>query len=128
MDPCLMGAFEGNVQAFTWVMAMEHVPGEDFTIDRPAEYAFWRDYKPRGGNQKLLDAGGRVLAPFNQQGERARLIGRQLHIHILPQTAPLTTRAAAVGRQFLAPDPQRRQRLDDLHGAADHIGGKARRR
>ena len=44
----------GNVQAFTWVMAMEHVPGEDFTIDRPAEYDFWRDYKPRGGKQRLL--------------------------------------------------------------------------
>lgn len=36
----------GNIQSFTWVMALEHVPGEDFTIDRPAEYDFWRDYRP----------------------------------------------------------------------------------
>ena len=35
-----------NIQSFTHVFALEHVPGEDFTIPRPAEYSFWRDYKP----------------------------------------------------------------------------------
>ena len=25
---------------------MDYVPGEDHTIDRPADYAFWRDYVP----------------------------------------------------------------------------------
>jgi hypothetical protein len=33
-------------QAVTWCFAMDHRPGEDHTIDRPAEYAFWRDYVP----------------------------------------------------------------------------------
>lgn len=33
-------------QSFTWCFAVDHFPGEDFTIDRPADYAFWRDYQP----------------------------------------------------------------------------------
>jgi hypothetical protein len=35
-----------NIQAFTCCFVMEHMPGEDHTIDKPAEYAFWRDYVP----------------------------------------------------------------------------------
>ena len=35
-----------DVQAFTWCFAMEHRAGEDHTIDKPADYAFWRDYVP----------------------------------------------------------------------------------
>jgi hypothetical protein len=33
-------------QAITWCFAVDYVPGEDHTIDTPAEYAFWRDYVP----------------------------------------------------------------------------------
>jgi hypothetical protein len=33
-------------QAITWCFAMDYLPGEDHTIERPAEYAFWRDYVP----------------------------------------------------------------------------------
>jgi FAD-dependent oxidoreductase family protein len=33
-------------QAVTWCFAMDYLPGEDHTIDRPGEYAFWRDYVP----------------------------------------------------------------------------------
>jgi hypothetical protein len=33
-------------QAITWCFAVDDVPGEDHTIDKPAEYAFWRDYLP----------------------------------------------------------------------------------
>jgi len=36
-----------NHQAFTCVFAMDYLHGEDHTIDRPAEYAFWRDYAPK---------------------------------------------------------------------------------
>lgn len=36
-----------NMQAITWCFAMEHRAGEDHTIDRPADYAFWRDYIPK---------------------------------------------------------------------------------
>jgi hypothetical protein len=35
-----------NIQAFTYCFAMDYRPGEDHTIDRPAEYQFWRDYVP----------------------------------------------------------------------------------
>jgi FAD dependent oxidoreductase len=35
-----------NQQAFTWCFAVDHRPGEDHTIGRPDEYAFWRDYVP----------------------------------------------------------------------------------
>ncbi len=36
-----------NQQAFTAVFAMDFVPGSDQTIERPRDYAFWRDYAPR---------------------------------------------------------------------------------
>lgn len=36
-----------NVQAFTVCFAMEYCAGEDHTIDRPAQYSFWRDYVPQ---------------------------------------------------------------------------------
>jgi hypothetical protein len=35
-----------NMQAFTCCFAMDYIDGEDHTIARPAEYAFWRDYVP----------------------------------------------------------------------------------
>jgi hypothetical protein len=35
-----------NQQAFTAVFVMDFVPGSDQTIERPKEYAFWRDYVP----------------------------------------------------------------------------------
>ncbi len=35
-----------NIQAFTVCFAIDYVPGEDHTIDKPEEYAFWRDYVP----------------------------------------------------------------------------------
>ncbi len=36
-----------NQQAFTMCFAVEHLPGENHTIDRPNEYAFWRDFVPK---------------------------------------------------------------------------------
>ncbi len=36
-----------NQQAFTAVFVMDVVPGADHTIERPRDYAFWRDYVPR---------------------------------------------------------------------------------
>ncbi len=35
-----------NIQAFTFCFAMDYLPGEEHTIDRPEGYAFWRDYVP----------------------------------------------------------------------------------
>lgn len=36
-----------NIQSFTVCFAMSHHEGENHTIARPANYAFWRDYKPQ---------------------------------------------------------------------------------
>ncbi|PXY23843.1 FAD-dependent oxidoreductase [Prauserella coralliicola] len=33
-------------QAVTWAMIVGYVPGGDFTIERPEQYTFWRDYRP----------------------------------------------------------------------------------
>ncbi|MEX2167970.1 MAG: FAD-dependent oxidoreductase [Pirellulales bacterium] len=35
-----------NQQAFTVCFAVDHLAGEDHTIDRPREYEFWRNYVP----------------------------------------------------------------------------------
>lgn len=36
-----------NQQAFTMCFAVDHLAGETHTIDRPEEYAFWRDFVPQ---------------------------------------------------------------------------------
>lgn len=33
-------------QAITWCFALDYHPDDDFTIDRPAEYDYWRSYQP----------------------------------------------------------------------------------
>lgn len=42
-------------QAVTVCFAMEHLPDEDHTIDRPRQYEFWRDYRPPDWPGRLLD-------------------------------------------------------------------------
>jgi FAD dependent oxidoreductase len=36
----------GNQQAITCCFAIDYLDGQDHTIDRPGEYAFWRNYVP----------------------------------------------------------------------------------
>jgi hypothetical protein len=36
-----------NAQAFSFCFALSHYEGEDHTIERPANYSFWRDFTPR---------------------------------------------------------------------------------
>ncbi len=36
-----------NQQAFTMCFAVDHLAGENHTIDRPDKYDFWRDYVPK---------------------------------------------------------------------------------
>jgi len=36
-----------DIQSFTVCFAMDHMPGEDHTIEKPSDYAFWRDYVPK---------------------------------------------------------------------------------
>src|SRR3974390_842420 len=35
-----------NMQAFTCCFAMDYLPGEDHTINKPQAYAFWREFIP----------------------------------------------------------------------------------
>ena len=46
----------GDLQSFTQCFAMDYLPGEDHTITRPADYAFWRDAMTRTywGQYRLL--------------------------------------------------------------------------
>jgi hypothetical protein len=37
----------GHVQSFTFCFAVDYLAGEDHTIEKPEEYAFWRDYVPQ---------------------------------------------------------------------------------
>jgi len=41
-------------QAITVCFAMEHHPGEDHVIEKPRQYATWREYSPPGWPGKLL--------------------------------------------------------------------------
>lgn len=58
-----------NNQAFTVCFAMDYRPNEDWTIEKPEEYGFWRDLKPEmktPWSGKLLDlsySDPRTLAP-----------------------------------------------------------------
>lgn len=36
-----------NVQAFTNCFALDYVPGENYTIDKPADYEYWRNFVPK---------------------------------------------------------------------------------
>jgi hypothetical protein len=38
---------ELDQQAFSWCFAVEHRPGEEFTIPKPEAYDFWRAYVPK---------------------------------------------------------------------------------
>jgi hypothetical protein len=44
-----------NQQAITVCFAIEHLPGEDHTIDQPRQYTFWRDFQPKGWPGPLLN-------------------------------------------------------------------------
>jgi hypothetical protein len=41
-------------QAITWCFAIEHVAGEDHTIDKPLQYGRWREFRPAGWPGPLL--------------------------------------------------------------------------
>jgi hypothetical protein len=98
-----------NVQGLTWCfpVARDDTPGADHTIERPAQYALWRDYTPRfrAGQRpwsgKLLDwthphpvtleDRRRVLYPEEEQApgqslwRYRRIITRE---HYPPEVAP----------------------------------------
>jgi hypothetical protein len=76
-------AAPANSQSFTYCFAMDYLEGEDHTIERPKDYAFWRDYVPQltpAWTGPLLDwtareptkLGKRIanLKPNSEPGER----------------------------------------------------------
>src|SRR6185369_3820302 len=47
-------ANQRDQQAITHCFAMEHLPGEDHTIDRPRQYDLWREHHPPGWPGPIL--------------------------------------------------------------------------
>ncbi|TFD87350.1 FAD-dependent oxidoreductase [Cryobacterium lactosi] len=43
-----------NVQALSWCFVLDHVDGEDHTIQKPASYDYWRNYAPEFWGAPLL--------------------------------------------------------------------------
>ncbi|HZG57030.1 FAD-dependent oxidoreductase [Paenibacillus sp.] len=43
-----------DMQAITWCFAMDYMEGEDYTIPKPAEYDFWRNYRADFWPDRLL--------------------------------------------------------------------------
>jgi hypothetical protein len=56
-----------NMQAVSWCFAVDHRPGEDHTIDKPDQYAFWRDYQPPYWPDRMFS----MVAPSPQTLEPA---------------------------------------------------------
>jgi hypothetical protein len=47
-----------DMQGFTYCFAMDYIEGEDHTIEKPARYDFWREYKASFWPDKLLSWSG----------------------------------------------------------------------
>jgi hypothetical protein len=71
----------GNHQSFTCCFAMDYLAGEDHVIDRPRDYAFWRDHVPplkpawSGRQLSLTYSQPRTLQPFNMGFDPSRGTG-----------------------------------------------------
>lgn len=46
-EHALAKAAPDNIQSFTWCFAIDHIDGADHTIDKPAQYDFWRQHTPQ---------------------------------------------------------------------------------
>ena len=81
-----------NMQAFTCCFAMDYVAGEDHTIDRPRDYAFWRDHVPPltpAWSGKLLShyySAPRGLKPFAMGFDAAKSTGLFKYRRIVDRT------------------------------------------
>jgi hypothetical protein len=76
-----------DIQAITCCFAMDHLPGEDHTIQKPASYEFWRDYKPHFWPDRLFSwrapdppapSGVRQMSLFPEEGKFPLWIYRRL--------------------------------------------------
>ena len=69
-----------DMQAITYCFAMDHLPGEDNTIEKPPTYEFWRDYNPEFWPDKLLS----WLAPDPAEPARVRAMSLFPEKHRFP--------------------------------------------
>ena len=59
-----------NMQGITYCFAIDYLPGDDHTIEKPAEYDFWHDYVPKltppwpGRLLSLLSTQPKTLEPY----------------------------------------------------------------
>jgi hypothetical protein len=81
-----------NQQSFTCCFAMDYVDGEDHVIDRPREYAFWRDHVPAltppwpGKLLSLFYSQPRTLKPFNMGFDPSQATGLFRYRRIIDRT------------------------------------------
>lgn len=81
-----------NQQAFTCCFAVDYLAGERHVIDRPSEYAFWKDYVPRlqppwpGKLLSLPYSQPRTLQPFDMGFDPARSEGLFRYRRILDRS------------------------------------------
>jgi hypothetical protein len=81
-----------NHQSFTCCFAMDYLAGEDHTIDRPRDYAFWRDHVPplnppwSGKLLSLFYSSPRTLQPFNMGFDPAKGTGLFKYRRIVDRT------------------------------------------
>ena len=81
-----------NHQAFTCCFAMDYLAGEDHTIDRPRDYAFWRDHEPpltppwSGKLLSLFYSSPRTLKPFNMGFDPSKGTGLFHYRRIIDRT------------------------------------------
>lgn len=69
-----------DMQGVTWCFAVDHLAGEDHTIDRPVDYEYWRDLRPHQlDGRPILSMGddlrpdGEPVRPDGSPGRRWRL-------------------------------------------------------
>ncbi len=81
-----------NHQAFTCCFAMDYLAGDDHTIDRPRDYAFWRDHVPpltppwSGKLLSLFYSSPRTLKPFNMGFDPSKATGLFHYRRIIDRT------------------------------------------
>jgi len=81
-----------NQQAFTCCFAVDYIDGEDHTIERPADYAWWRDHVPPltppwpGRLLSLTYSQPRTLEPFSMGFDPANGTGLFRYRRLIDRT------------------------------------------
>ncbi|CAM3312218.1 FAD-dependent oxidoreductase [Occultella aeris] len=57
-----------DMQGVSWCFAIDHLEGEDHTIDRPDDYAYWRDLRPAQLNGRKILSFGEPVTPEGKPG------------------------------------------------------------